>query len=323
MPKDVKEINRPLKWDYNTKKVGIYCRVSSSSSGQLHSLADQASGLTRYVYRQPMMVAADIFLDVASGSDVVNRPDFQRMLQSARDRKKDYVVTKSISRFGRSAEDVLIGTRTLKEYGVEVCFQDNNELKSFSPEAEELITIYCVSAENDNKAHSEDVRWGLNRHAENGTSKLYNKPCYGYRQNDDGELEIIEDEAAVVRRVYAMYLSGMSIVKIKAALEEDNIPSPTGKEQWSKHTLEFMLTNTKYYGTSVIFKTHTPEYKAKRKVNDGEVNSYAAEGNNEPIIPEKVFDQVQEERARRSNVEVGEDGVKKRKSTKYSAKNKE
>ncbi len=81
-----------------------------------------------------------------------------------------------------------------------------------------------------------------------------------------------------------------------------------------------MLTNTKYYGTAVIFKTHTPEYKAKRKANEGEVISYAAEGNNDPIIPEKMFDQVQEERSRRSNIEVGENGVKKRKSTKYSAK---
>ena len=183
-----------------------------------------------------------------------------------------------------------------------------------------MISLYCGVAEGENKSHSENVRWGLKRHAENGTSKLYNKPCYGYRQNDDGDLEIVEDEAAVVRRVYAMYLSGLSIVKIKAALEADNIPSPTGKEQWSKHTLEFMLTNTKYYGTSVIFKTHTPEYKAKRKANDGEVARYAAEGNNEPIIPEKIFSQVQEERTRRSNIEIGEDGLKKRKSTKYSAK---
>jgi hypothetical protein len=70
----------------------------------------------------------------------------------------------------------------------------------------------------------------------------------------------------------------------------------------------------------IIFKTHTPEYKAKWKVNDGEVNSYAAEGNNEPIIPEEMFNRVQKERTRQSNVEVGEDGVKKRKSTKYSAK---
>lgn len=319
MPKDVQRIDLPTKWDYHMKRVGIYCRVSSNSQAQLHSLADQASGLTRYVHRQPYMEVADIFIDVASGSNAVNRQEFQRMIKSAHDGKIEYVVTKAVSRLGRSTEDVLIAVRALQKYGVEVYFEDQ-KFGSLNPEAELMISLYCGVAEGENKSHSENVRWGLKRHAENGTSKLYNKPCYGYRQNDDGDLEIVEDEAAVVRRVYAMYLSGLSIVKIKAALEADNIPSPTGKEQWSKHTLEFMLTNTKYYGTSVIFKTHTPEYKAKRKANDGEVARYAAEGNNEPIIPEKIFSQVQEERTRRSNIEIGEDGLKKRKSTKYSAK---
>ena len=60
-------------------------------------------------------------------------------------------------------------------------------------------------------------------------------------------------------------------------------------------------------------------YKIRWKVNDGEVNSYASEGNNEPIIPEEMFNKVQEERTRRSNVEIGEDGIKRRKATKYSA----
>ena len=321
MAKVVQVINPP-KWDFNTKKVGVYCRVSSNSSTQLHSLADQTSGLVQYIYKQPLMVVADIFLEVASGADVIKRTEFRRLLQSAQTGRIDYVLTKAVSRFGRSAEDVLIATRALKEYGVEVCFQDNN-FGSFDPEAEELIALYCSVAEGENKSHSEDVRWGLKRHAENGTSKLYNKPCYGYHQNDVGELEIVEEEAVIVRRVYAMYLSGMSIVKIKAALEADHIPSPTGKEQWSKHTLEFMLTNTKYHGTAVIFKTHTPGYRAKRRTNDGEVDRYAAEGNNDPIIPEEMFNRVQEERSRRSNVEVGADGVKRRKSTKYSTKAKE
>ena len=52
-------------------------------------------------------------------------------------------------------------------------------------------------------------------------------------------------------------------------------------------------------------------------------NSYAAEGNNEAIIPEEIFNKVQEERSRRSNIEIGGDGIKKRKSTKYSAIKKE
>ena len=70
----------------------------------------------------------------------------------------------------------------------------------------------------------------------------------------------------------------------------------------------------------MIFKTHTPVYKAKRKVYDGDVERYATEGNKDPIIPEGIFNQVQKERSRRSNIKVGEDGVKHRKSTKYSAK---
>lgn len=319
MAKDVQRIDPPTKWDYQIKRVGVYCRVSSNSQSQLHSLADQASGLTRYVHQQPYMEVADIFLDVASGSNAIDRPEFQRMIKVAQDGKIEYIVTKAVSRLGRSTEEVLVAVRALLEFGVEVYFEDQ-KFGSKNPEAELMIALYCGIAEGENKSHSENVRWGLKRHAENGTSKLYNKPCYGYRQNDGGDLEIVEEEAAIVRRVFAMYLSGMSIIKIKATLENDHIPSPTGKEQWSKHTLEFMLTNTKYYGTAVIFKTHTPEYKAKRKINDGEVNRYAAAGNNEPIITEEMFNRVQDERSRRSNIEVGEDDIKHRKSTKYSMK---
>ena len=322
MAKDVQRIDLPAQWKYNAKRTGVYCRVSSNSQAQLHSLVDQASGLTQYVHRQPLLEMTDIFIDVASGSNAIDRPEFQRMIQSAHDKKIVYVVTKSVSRLGRSTEDVLIAIRALKQYGVEVYFEDQ-QLGSFAPEAEFLITQYCAVAEGENKSHSADVRWGLKRRAQDGSSRLYNKPCYGYRQNNNGDLEILEEEAAIVRRVFAMYLCGLSIVKIKAALEADHIPSPTGKEQWSKHTLEFMLTNTKYYGTAVIFKTHTPEYKAKRRTNDNVVDRYAAKGNNEPIITEELFNRVQEERNRRRNVEVGADGVKRRKSTKYSAKTKE
>ena len=318
MSKNVQVIT-PLKWDFNTKKVGIYCRVSSNSLSQLHSLANQASGLTRYIYMQPNMKVADVFIDVASGSNATDRPEFQRMVQAAMEGNIDYVVTKAVSRLGRSTEDVLAAMRLLKERNVEIYFEEQ-KFGSFNPEAELMISLYCGIAEGENKSHSENVRWGLKRHAENGTSKLYNKPCYGYRQNNDGVLEIVAEEAVIVRRVYAMYLSGMSIVKIKAALEDNKIPSPTGKDQWSKHTLEFMLTNTKYYGTSVIFKTHTPEYRAKRKVNGGEKERYAAQGNNEAIIPEEMFNQVQSERSKRSNIEIGADGAKTRKRTKYSAK---
>jgi len=45
-------------------------------------------------------------------------------------------------------------------------------------------------------------------------------------------------------------------------------------------------------------------YKAKRKVNASEVNSYAFEDSKEAIIPEEMFHRVQEECSHRSNIEV-------------------
>ena len=52
------------------------------------------------------MEMTDIFVDVASGSNAVDRPESQRMLQPARDKKIAYVVTKLVSRLGRSTEDL-------------------------------------------------------------------------------------------------------------------------------------------------------------------------------------------------------------------------
>ena len=71
------------------RRVGIYCRVSSSSKKQLRSLAAQISGLTRFVvehsdrpYKISFWRLQDIYVDVAPGSDN-NRDQYNRMLDAA------------------------------------------------------------------------------------------------------------------------------------------------------------------------------------------------------------------------------------------------
>jgi hypothetical protein len=81
------------------------------------------------------------------------------------------------------------------------------------------------------------------------------------------------EEAAVVRRIFAMYLCGMIILKIKAALEAEGILSPTGKSIWSKRTIDMILSNKKYCGISVV--------KGSEKL-------YEIENHHEPIITLQV-----------------------------------
>jgi hypothetical protein len=43
---------------------------------------------------------------------------------------------------------------------------------------------------------------------ESGNSKMFNRKCYGYVQNEKGELVIKEDEAEVVKLIYDLYFTG-------------------------------------------------------------------------------------------------------------------
>lgn len=93
-------------------------------------------------------------------------------------------------------------------------------------------------------------------------------------------------------------------------MADEHIPSPRGSERWNKRAIETMLTNEKYTGTVIITDSSTPEQMIK------------ATECIPPIITESEFNSVQEERQKRSNVEIDEEGNVHRKNSKYSSKKK-
>jgi len=166
------------------------------------------------------------------------------------------------------------------------------------------ISLYGSQAQAENLNLSENIKWGIRRKIENGSSPIYNQPYYGFRVNETAELVILPKEADVVRRIFAMYLCGMSILKIKAALEAAGITSPTGKITWSKRTIDMILSNKKYCGFSVIKSSEA---------------SYEIEKNHEPIITLELFERTQATKAERTNIEISEDGKKLRKNIKFTS----
>lgn len=140
-----------------------------------------------------------------------------------------------------------------------------------------------------------------------GTSKLYHRKCYGYDHDKEGLLIVNQEQAVVVRQIFAWYLEGNSIVGLIKLLEENHIPSPRGKAKWSKRALETLLSNEKYIGKVHLFKNN--EYE----------DSYLIEDNHTAIISKYVFEKVQSEKFRRSNVVQTDDGIMRNRS-KYSSK---
>ena len=97
-----------------------------------------------------------------------------------------------------------------------------------------IISIMEFLAQSENEQRSENTRWGLKQRAEQGTSKLYNRKCYGYDHDENGELVIKFQQAKIVKKIFNWYLDGKSVIGIVKELEKENIKSPTEKKQMAK-----------------------------------------------------------------------------------------
>ena len=107
------------------------------------------------------------------------------------------------------------------------------------------------------------------------------------------------DEAATVCWIFERYLSGDSLGKIAAGLEEQGIPSPMGKPRWNREALNKLLSNEKYTGQVLLQKTISVD--GSKIKNDGFVDWYLYSDSHEAIIADEIFRIVQKEKLRRTN----------------------
>lgn len=288
------------------KRVGIYCRVSTNSANQLKSLTAQISALTRLTSVNPKWLLVDVYTDIASSKTGSSRKEFNRMLEDCKSHDLEIIITKSISRFGRDTVEILDALNQLKLLGVRVIFEQE-QLDTADTNSDLMISIIESIAQAENESRSDNIKWGIKQRAAQGTSKLYNRKCYGYINDADGNLAIDDEKAKNVKLIFDLYLRGKSILGIVSELERLGIKSPTGKDKWCKRTIDVMLSNEKYKGNV-------------RLLDNGKHESYyLSENNNPAILSKETFQAVQIEKQRRSNVTKGENGSK-RKSKKYSSK---
>ncbi|MDR0936740.1 MAG: recombinase family protein [Oscillospiraceae bacterium] len=106
-------------------------------------------------------------------------------------------------------------------------------------------------------------------------------PSYGYKREIGEKIqEIDDDEAAIVRRIFAMYLQDdYSIVKIAKILNAKAVKTKRDK-QWHMGIVKLVLTNPNYVG------------KVRYAMNDAS-RYFEADGHYTPIIDETIFYQVQ------------------------------
>ena len=281
-------------------RVAAYCRVSSDSSDQLHSYAAQIRYYTDMIQNHDGWELVDVYADEGiTGTRMDKREDLNRLLSDCRKGKIDKVLVKSISRFARNTRDCLASLRELSRLGVSVQFEKEN-IDTGTLTTELMVSVSGSLAQQESVSISQNQRMSYQRRMERGEFITCKAP-FGYRLIDGKRLEVISDEAKLVRWMFNAYLSGHSLEWIAEQMTKTGVSTTDGKPYWQCTTVLYTLTNEKYMGDSLCQKTFTTAFPFTQRQNHGEADQYYIENTHPAIITKGTFEKVQELLRQKSN----------------------
>ena len=273
-------------------RVAAYCRVSTALEEQESSYASQIRSYTELISQHEGWELVDIYADeAASGTKTDKREDFNRLLSDCRKGKIDRVLVKSISRFSRNTKDCLAALRELMRLGVTVQFEKEN-IDTGTLTTELMVSVSGSLAQQESMSISQNIRMGYRRRMERGEF-IASSPPYGYRNAGGGRLEIVPEEAEVIRWVFESYLNGQGIVTIAEEMNRRGVPKKHGEAAWIPYAVACWLRNEKYTGNTLCQKTFTTGFPYISVKNRGEVDQFYIENSHPAIISQEIFDKVQ------------------------------
>ncbi len=244
-------------------RCAIYARVSTDKQSPL-SPADQVRKCREFAERNGYLVLDEhIYKDEGMSGVGSDRPEFQMLLEAAYSRVKpfDLILVDDTSRLSRSTEDTLTIYKKLDFAGVQLIAVSQG-IDSRSDQAEVLFTLHGMIDSQYVRELAKKTHRGLESHVLRGLHA--GGRCFGYDAVPTGEgeskrLSINQREAAVVKRIFEMSASGVSLKNIAKTLNAEGIEAPrprTGRRgTWCQTAVRAMLKRELYKGEVVWNKT--------------------------------------------------------------------
>jgi site-specific DNA recombinase len=242
-----------------TMRYAIYARYSSDLQRQ-SSIEDQIRKCTEYGEAQGWVPTKDcIYIDEAISGASIQRAGLQRMLAAALAAKRpfDVILVDDTSRISRSLPDAVQLFERLRFAGLRVIAVAQG-IDTQSEQADVLVTVHGLVDSLYVRELAKKTHRGLEGAFLRGQHA--GGRCFGYRNVpvDGGgvRLEIEDREAAVVRRIFEMSASGMSLKAIATALNAEKVPPPRPRSAathatWAPTAIREMLRRDLYAGRAI------------------------------------------------------------------------
>lgn len=267
-------------------RCAVYARFSSEKQSPL-SIDDQVRKCREYAEPRGWSVLdSHIYSDEAISGATDDRFGLRRMLAAATNREKlfDVVLVDDTSRLSRTLKDSFTIHDELRFAGVRLIFVSQG-IDTDSEQAEVLLATHGIVDSLYLKELGKKVHRGVEGKALNGLHT--GGRCFGYRnvpiedatRTDQHarplitgvRLEVREDQAAIVRRIFEMYAGGNSLQKVAKLLNAEHVISPQPQKgrisrSWCPSSIRTILRNERFHGRVVWGKTIKVRSKSGKRI---------------------------------------------------------
>jgi len=233
----------------------IYVRTSSEHQGEKSSPTEQEADCRKLAADQGLTIV-NVYRDIEkyrvknklvepSGTRA-DRPGLVAMLHAAEKGEFDVILAWREDRLYRGMRSMLVVLEAIQDYRLSVMLAR----ETFDPK---IAPLRAWVAQMELDGMKERMTMGVKARLKAGKANT-GQDRYGYRRNGD-VIEVVEEEARWVRRIFAWYLADIPIMEIRRYLIEANAPqkgsSRIRKMQWARSSIQAILKSAKEYAYGI------------------------------------------------------------------------
>ena len=291
------------------RQIVYYGRVSTEHEAQLEALEKQMQWYEDQTKYHPNWTVVGRYIDEGiTGTLAKKRHAFMQMIEDAKRRKFDLIVTREVCRFARNTVDTLVLTRELRNYGVEVYFVSDN-IWTMDGDGELRLTIMATLAQEESRKISERVRAGQAISRENGV--LYgNGNIIGY-DRVGGTYVINPEQAETIRTIFELYAQGLGQKELVNELTRRGCKDGNGNVKWSCVKISRILRNATYMGYVCYNKSKVNNFLEKKRIKNLDEDTFVLKKCDfEPIVSEALWrlcERIRKSRIKKYQMPSGEE----------------
>ena len=221
---------------------GLYTRVSTEDQSRYgHSLDEQEDKLKKLCEFKEYEIYK-LYREEGVSAKNTNRPRFKEMINDMKSGKINKIIIYKLDRLTRSIKDLEMICTMLEEYDSSL-ESVAEEINTDTANGKFFIRMTTILAQLEIEITSERTKFGLEGAAKKG--HLSGKPPIGYtKTNNSKKLVIDEIEADVVRKIFRLYLDGLSVSSICKLFNQEEVLN----RNWATTTVDKILSNQLYIG---------------------------------------------------------------------------